>query len=90
VASESLVGLSLRGSGEHVADVMEQWVRAGAADGFNIQPAFLPGGLDDFIAYVVPHLQSRGLLRRSYEGRTLRDHFGLPRMPMMTGSLTSR
>ena len=82
-ASESLVGLSLRGSGEHVADVMEEWVRGGAADGFNIQPAFLPGGLDDFIAYVVPHLQSRGLLRRSYEGRTLRDHFGLPRMPVM-------
>jgi alkanesulfonate monooxygenase SsuD/methylene tetrahydromethanopterin reductase-like flavin-dependent oxidoreductase (luciferase family) len=89
VASESLVGLSIRGSGEHVADVMEEWVRAGAADGFNIQPAFLPGGLDDFIAYVVPHLQSRGLLRRAYEGRTLRDHFGLPRMPMTARTMAS-
>ncbi len=80
-ASGSLVGLSLRGSGERVADVMEEWVRAGAADGFNVQPAFLPGGLDDFIAYVVPHLQSRGLLRRTYSTRTLRGHFGLPRIP---------
>jgi FMN-dependent oxidoreductase (nitrilotriacetate monooxygenase family) len=89
VASESLVGLSIRGSGEHVADVMEEWVRAGAADGFNIQPAFLPGGLDDFIAFVVPHLQSRGLLRRDYEGHTLREHFGLPRMPAMARTLAS-
>jgi FMN-dependent oxidoreductase (nitrilotriacetate monooxygenase family) len=89
VASESLVGLSIRGCGEHIADVMEEWVRAGAADGFNIQPAFLPGGLDDFIAYVVPHLQARGLLRQAYEGRTLRDHFGLPRMPMMARTLAS-
>jgi hypothetical protein len=29
----------------------------------------------------VPELQARGLFRREYEGTTLRDHFGLPRVP---------
>src|SRR5947208_1001376 len=41
----------------------------------------LPGGLDDFVGKVVPELQRRGLFRREYEGRTLRDHLGLPRPP---------
>jgi len=39
----------------------------------------LPGGLDDFCAQVVPELQRRGLFRRDYEGKTLRDNLGLPR-----------
>jgi len=30
---------------------------------------------------VVPELQARGLFRREYEGKTLRDHFGLPHVP---------
>jgi hypothetical protein len=29
----------------------------------------------------VPELQARGLFRREYEGTTLRDQFGLPRVP---------
>jgi FMN-dependent oxidoreductase (nitrilotriacetate monooxygenase family) len=78
-ASASLAGLAVRGSGERIADLMEEWFRNEAADGFNIQPAFLPGGLDDFIAHVVPVLRRRALTRSDYEGRTLRDHFGLPR-----------
>ena len=40
---------------------------------------YLPTGLDDFVEKVVPELQRRGLLRRRYEGTTLRDHLGLPR-----------
>ena len=28
----------------------------------------------------MPELQHRGLLRRDYEGQTLRDHLGLPRV----------
>ena len=35
--------------------------------------------LDVFVAEVVPILQKRGLFRTAYQGRTLRDHFGLPR-----------
>jgi alkanesulfonate monooxygenase len=39
----------------------------------------LPAGLDDFVDRVVPELQRRGLFRREYEGRTLRENLGLPR-----------
>ena len=80
-ASGSLAGLSVCGSGEQIADTMQEWVEAGAADGFNVQPAFLPGGLDDFVQHVVPVLRERGLVRTSYQGATLREHFGLPRSP---------
>ncbi|MQT72606.1 nitrilotriacetate monooxygenase, partial [Pseudomonas sp. FSL R10-0071] len=51
----------------------------GAADGFNVMPPYLPGSLDAFVDKVVPELQRRGLFRRAYQGRTLRDHLGLPR-----------
>ncbi len=48
----------------------------GRADGFNIMPPTLPGGLDDFIELVLPELRRRGLFREDYEGRTLREHLG--------------
>lgn len=67
------------GTPEQVADLMEDWIRDGAADGFNLMPPVLPEMLDVFIAEVVPLLQRRGLFRTSYEGRTLRSHLGLPR-----------
>jgi hypothetical protein len=40
---------------------------------------YLPSGLEDFVNRVVPELQRRGLFRRKYEGRTLRENLGLPR-----------
>jgi hypothetical protein len=58
---------------------MEEWFRAGACDGFNIQPAYMPGAFEDFVELVVPELRKRGLIREEYEGKTLRDYFGLPR-----------
>jgi hypothetical protein len=36
----------------------------------------LPVGLDDFVALVIPELQSRGLFRAEYEGTTLRENMG--------------
>ncbi|HLU57641.1 MAG TPA: hypothetical protein VKZ81_19465 [Pseudonocardia sp.] len=51
----------------------------GAADGFNVMPPYHPGGLEVFVETVVPILRERGLFRTEYSGRTLRDHFGLPR-----------
>jgi alkanesulfonate monooxygenase len=39
----------------------------------------VPEGLDDFVDKVVPELQRRGLFRREYEGKTLRENLGLPR-----------
>ncbi len=38
----------------------------------------LPGGIEDFVALVVPELQRRGLFRSEYEGRTMRENLGLP------------
>lgn len=69
------------GSATDVADVMEEWFLKGGADGFNIMPPVMPGGLDDFVALVVPELQRRGLYRTRYEGTTLREHLGLKRPP---------
>jgi N-acetyl-S-(2-succino)cysteine monooxygenase len=64
-----------------IADTLEKWFVEGAADDYNILPAYFPGAFADFVDLVVPELQHRGLLRRDYEGRTLRDHLGLPPAP---------
>jgi FMN-dependent oxidoreductase (nitrilotriacetate monooxygenase family) len=66
------------GTSTHIADTMQAWFEAGAADGFILSGAVLPDGLCDFIDYVVPILQARGLLRRKYEADTLRGNLGLP------------
>lgn len=65
------------GTPEQVADELQTWFEAGAADGFNIMPPYLPGGLEDFVDRVVPILQERGLFRADYESTTLRGHYGL-------------
>jgi alkanesulfonate monooxygenase SsuD/methylene tetrahydromethanopterin reductase-like flavin-dependent oxidoreductase (luciferase family) len=71
----------LCGTPEFVADGLEEWFVAGAADGFNLMPPWFPGAFDDFVDQVVPILQQRGLFRTEYTGRSLRDHLGLPRPP---------
>lgn len=67
------------GTPEQIADQLEDWFVNGGADGFNIMPPWLPGGLDEFVDLVIPELQRRGLFRTEYEGRTLRENLGLPR-----------
>ncbi|AKU17613.1 LLM class flavin-dependent oxidoreductase [Luteipulveratus mongoliensis] len=69
----------IAGTPTQIADSIEEWFTEGAADGFNIMPPTLPGGLDDFVDLVVPELQRRELFRTEYTGRTLREHYGLPR-----------
>ena len=72
-------GLAMIGTAKTIADEMEEWLMTEASDGFTVQFPYLPGGLDDFCTQVVPELQRRGLFRRDYEGKTLRDNLGLPR-----------
>jgi alkanesulfonate monooxygenase len=72
-------GLAMIGTAKTIADEMEEWLMTEASDGFTVQFPYLPGGLDDFCAQVVPELQRRGLFRHEYEGTTLRDNLGLPR-----------
>jgi len=67
------------GTPTQVADEMEHWFTGGAADGFNVMPAYLPGSLKDFVDLVIPELQRRGLFRKEYEGMTLRENLGLPK-----------
>ncbi|XXZ21335.1 hypothetical protein WME92_44670 [Sorangium sp. So ce307] len=69
----------LVGTPETIADLMEEWLLNDAADGFNVMPPHLPGGLTDFITLVLPELRRRGIFRTEYEGRTLRENLGLPR-----------
>jgi N-acetyl-S-(2-succino)cysteine monooxygenase len=70
---------TVKGTAAQIVDQMEEWFVNRGVDGFLIQPSHLPGGLEDFIALVIPELQDRGLFRTEYEGPTLRDHLGLPR-----------
>jgi alkanesulfonate monooxygenase len=72
-------GLSFVGTPKTIADQMEDWLVSRGSDGFNIMFPFLPAGLDDFVDKVVPELQKRGIFRKEYEGKTLRENLGLPR-----------
>ena len=65
------------GTPQEVADIIEDWFRTGAADGFNVMPPILTSQLGLFASEVVPILRRRGLFRSEYAGGTLRSHFGL-------------
>ena len=67
------------GTPDQVADTMQAWFEAGAADGFMMSSSVLPDGFDDFIDHVLPILKQRGLFRTEYESDTLRGNLGLPK-----------
>jgi FMN-dependent oxidoreductase (nitrilotriacetate monooxygenase family) len=67
-------GLEFTGTPEQFADLIEGWLAEGASDGFTLQPATLPGALEEFTDHVVPILQQRGLHRTEYTATTLRGH----------------
>lgn len=69
----------LVGTPADVADFMATWFHEEGADGFNIMPGWLPGGLADFVDLVVPELQRRGLVQTAYQGNTLRERMGFHR-----------
>ena len=66
------------GTPGHIADEIERWFKAGAADGFILGFQVIAEGLDDFVEHVIPELEKRQLFSRHLEGQTLRDHMGLP------------
>lgn len=65
------------GSPVEIADYLEEWFTTGAADGFNLLFSDVPETAELFVELVVPELQRRGLFRKEYPGRTLRDNLGL-------------
>ncbi len=68
----------LWGTPASMADDMQEWLEAGACDGFNLLFAHYPKPLEEFVDLVVPELQRRGIFRTEYEGTTLRENLGVP------------
>lgn len=69
---------SFTGSAESIAEEMIRWIDGEAADGFMLGFPVLGCGLDDFTDLVLPILSERGYHDMQMQGRTLREHFGLP------------
>ncbi len=67
-----------KGTPKQIADQMEDWYTSKACDGFNVQTPVLPRSLTEFVDLVIPELQRRGLFRKEYTGKTLRENMGLP------------
>jgi len=66
------------GGPKEVADRLEQWFTGHACDGFVIAATHVPGTYEDFVRFVIPELQRRGLFRTEFAGRTLRENLGIP------------
>lgn len=67
------------GDPREVADWIEAGYVSGAFDGVKVFPPFMRTAFTDFVDFVVPELQRRGVARTSYTTETLREHFGLAR-----------
>ena len=69
------------GGPKEIVDRLEQWFVERACDGFVVSATHVPGAYEDFVSFVVPELQRRGLFRKDFAGTTLRDNLGLPIPP---------
>jgi len=67
------IGPLIVGSGERVADVLQEWVAETDVDGFNLAYAITPGTFADFVDHVVPVLTARGAYQSEYAPGTLRN-----------------
>jgi FMN-dependent oxidoreductase (nitrilotriacetate monooxygenase family) len=67
------------GTPKQIAEELEAWFTAGAADGFNLMFQLLPEDWENFMHKVVPLLQASGVFRKEYEPGTLRNRLGLSR-----------
>jgi FMN-dependent oxidoreductase (nitrilotriacetate monooxygenase family) len=69
-----LLGQTTRitGTPDQIADRLEEWAAAGV-DGVNLMYSTTPGTFEDFIEYVAPELQRRGLMQSEYRPGTFRE-----------------
>ena len=65
------------GSGKDIADRLEHWFTERACDGFVVAGTHMPGSFEDFVRFVVPELQRRGLYRTRIHRRDLAREPGL-------------
>ena len=61
------------GTPTSIADQMEAFLQEAGGDGFMLSPIYCPGAIEEFVDLVVPELQHRGLVRKEYRGRTMRE-----------------
>jgi FMN-dependent oxidoreductase (nitrilotriacetate monooxygenase family) len=66
------------GTGPDIADTMQEWFAAEAADGFNVMCPVLPADLRSFADLVMPELHRRALISPDEAPAMLRDRYGLP------------
>lgn len=67
-------GRELVGTPAMIADRLQEMFEAGVCDGFVLAPTTFPGMFEQFCRGVVPELQRRGIFRKEYTGRTLREN----------------
>lgn len=79
ITGRGLLSEAWIGGPKEIADRIEEWWSTPACDGFVIGPTHQPGCFEDFVKFVIPELQRRGIYRKEYAGATLRDHLGLKR-----------
>jgi FMN-dependent oxidoreductase (nitrilotriacetate monooxygenase family) len=65
------------GSPQTVADELQRWFEHGAVDGYSFHLGH-PAQTRRLVEDVLPILRDRDVLRRDYEGSTLRENLGLP------------
>ncbi|MGY0022925.1 LLM class flavin-dependent oxidoreductase [Streptomyces sp. cg35] len=68
-----------RGGPVDLAELITDWHRSGAVDGFHLTPLDPRRDLERLVNGTVPLLQHRALFRTFYPGSTLREHLGLAR-----------
>lgn len=68
----------LLGTPEEAADAIIDLWADGTVDGYTLQPPRAPDDIDEFVDKVVPILQDRGVYRRHYDEKTVRERYGLP------------
>ncbi|CCH42861.1 Dibenzothiophene desulfurization enzyme A [Wickerhamomyces ciferrii] len=56
----------LVGTGEEVANIIEEWVELYDIDGFNFSQSVFPESLEDIVEILIPELQKRGLFWYDY------------------------
>ncbi len=67
------LGPLIVGGPGRVADELVGWIEDTDLDGFNLAYALSPGSFRDFVEYVVPELQRRGVYKTEYAEGTLRE-----------------
>lgn len=62
------------GTAKSVADQMQELFESRACDGFVVAQMVVPSSLEQFCRSVVPELQNRGIFRKQYRSRMLREN----------------